>query len=355
MRGLPIVQGRPGRFPGLPTSGAYGTALTTNRLAYRGNAPRRKPYRGIFLRLQRRDACLQGGEPLPGRQAVAPRPPPGPRARWRPVRPWRRVPRVAPGPAARIVSSIRARDQRLHLLAQSRPAPRSPRRPRRPDRRRNAVDRHVSTCPCVAPAPSGTRRDPYNARHDPGHRRRRLHRLQPAVAALAARGLRDRRRRPAGHATGKWRNLAKHPPAAPDPARRDLDDFLDSQPAARDGVPSRRHQRTPPRPTAMPPGPPTSSCRADVCGTGAPNDGVRLVYASSAATYGDGTAGFDDDAQPGGAATGCGRSTCMAGPSTPSICRVARAMRARRAHARRNGSASSSSTSMARTNTTRAA
>ena len=54
---------------------------------------------------------------------------------------------------------------------------------------------------------------------------------------------------------------------------------------------------TPPRPTAIWPGPPTSSCRA-ASGTGAPTAAVRLVYASSAATYGDGSAGFDDDASP---------------------------------------------------------
>ena len=37
-----------------------------------------------------------------------------------------------------------------------------------------------------------------------------------------------------------------------------------------------------------------SSCRC-CCGTGAPARGARLVYASSAATYGDGSAGFADD------------------------------------------------------------
>ena len=59
-------------------------------------------------------------------------------------------------------------------------------------------------------------------------------------------------------------------------------------------------------------------CRAAAhSGTGAPSHGVRLIYASSAATYGDGAAGFDDD-RLARRSTGCGRSTCMAGPSTPS-------------------------------------
>ena len=47
----------------------------------------------------------------------------------------------------------------------------------------------------------------------------------------------------------------------------------------------------------MPPGRPTSSCRRHIWHWCA-NHGVRLVYASSAATYGDGSAGFDDDATP---------------------------------------------------------
>ena len=42
---------------------------------------------------------------------------------------------------------------------------------------------------------------------------------------------------------GKWRNLAKHPPARDRATRSDLDQFLDKPPTGRDGVSSRCGQR----------------------------------------------------------------------------------------------------------------
>jgi ADP-L-glycero-D-manno-heptose 6-epimerase len=91
---------------------------------------------------------------------------------------------------------------------------------------------------------------------------------------------------------GKWRNLAAHPPArlvAPD----ELDDFLDDHPPleailhmaaishtmAIDGDEVWRNNVT------------LSQRLWEWCA----NRGVRFIYASSAATYGDGQAGFDDD------------------------------------------------------------
>ena len=91
---------------------------------------------------------------------------------------------------------------------------------------------------------------------------------------------------------GKWRNLAAHPPGtliAPD----ELDDFLDSHPPleaifhmaaishtmAVDGDEVWRTNVT------------LSQKLWEWCA----NRGVRFIYASSAATYGSGQAGFDDD------------------------------------------------------------
>ena len=110
-------------------------------------------------------------------------------------------------------------------------------------------------------------------------------------AALAGRGLEtvvvDRLR-----ANGKWRNLAKHPPARivrPDA----LDDFLAASPplelifhlgavsetTASDG--DRVWETNVELPLRL----------WQWCAT----HGARLIYASSAATYGDGALGFDDD------------------------------------------------------------
>ena len=109
-------------------------------------------------------------------------------------------------------------------------------------------------------------------------------------AALAVRGLEtvvvDRLRR-----QGKWRNLASHPPARIVPPD-DLDDFLSSHP---------------PIEMVFHMGAISSTTATDGDLVWAVNvelplklwrwcaaRGVRLVYASSAATYGDGSAGFDD-------------------------------------------------------------
>jgi ADP-L-glycero-D-manno-heptose 6-epimerase len=92
---------------------------------------------------------------------------------------------------------------------------------------------------------------------------------------------------------GKWRNLAKHAPARLLPPG-DIDAFLESRPplemifhlgavsdtTATDGD------------AAWATNVELSRSIWHWCA----NHGVRLVYASSAATYGDGSAGFDDDA-----------------------------------------------------------
>ena len=112
-------------------------------------------------------------------------------------------------------------------------------------------------------------------------------------AALAGRGPetvvvdRLRRRRANGATSPSTRRRASSRPDA-------LDDFLAASPplelifhlgAISETTATRR------RPGL---GRPMSSCRCG-SGTGAPTRGVRLIYASSAATYGDGARGFDDD------------------------------------------------------------
>jgi ADP-L-glycero-D-manno-heptose 6-epimerase len=96
---------------------------------------------------------------------------------------------------------------------------------------------------------------------------------------------------------GKWRNLAKHAPARLLPPS-DIDAFLESRPplemvfhlgavsdtTATDGD------------TAWATNVELSRQIWHWCA----NHGVRLVYASTAATYGDGSAGFDDDASVAG-------------------------------------------------------
>ncbi len=91
---------------------------------------------------------------------------------------------------------------------------------------------------------------------------------------------------------GKWRNLAKHPPAriiAPS----DLDDFLATHPPLEMVF----HLGAVSETTALD-GDHTWATNVELsrriwewCGARK----VRMVYASSAATYGDGSAGFDDD------------------------------------------------------------
>jgi ADP-L-glycero-D-manno-heptose 6-epimerase len=113
-------------------------------------------------------------------------------------------------------------------------------------------------------------------------------------AALAARGeetvVVDRLGR-----GGKWRNLAKHPPArliAPD----EIDLFLESRPPL-----EMVYHFGAVSDTTATDGDLAWATNVELsrriwhwCA----NHGVRLVYASSAATYGDGSAGFDDDASP---------------------------------------------------------
>jgi ADP-L-glycero-D-manno-heptose 6-epimerase len=110
-------------------------------------------------------------------------------------------------------------------------------------------------------------------------------------AALARRGLETVVVDNLGSA-GKWRNLAKHPPARLLPPG-DIEGFLESRPplemvyhygaitdtTATDGDAAWA----------------TNVELARFIWHWCANHGVRLVYASSAATYGDGSAGFDDD------------------------------------------------------------
>ena len=92
---------------------------------------------------------------------------------------------------------------------------------------------------------------------------------------------------------GKWRNLAKHPPARLIPPEA-LDGFLAADPPLEALV----HLGAVSETTA------TDGDRAWATNVELPLRlwrwcalrGVRLIYASSAATYGDGSAGFDDDA-----------------------------------------------------------
>ena len=94
---------------------------------------------------------------------------------------------------------------------------------------------------------------------------------------------------------GKWRNLATHPPARLIPPEV-LDDFLASRP---------------PLEALIHLGAVSETTASDGDRTWATNvelplrlwhwcaaRGVRFTYASSAATYGDGAAGFDDDPRP---------------------------------------------------------
>jgi ADP-L-glycero-D-manno-heptose 6-epimerase len=94
---------------------------------------------------------------------------------------------------------------------------------------------------------------------------------------------------------GKWRNLAKHPPARLIPPD-DIESFLDSRPplemvyhlgAVSDTTATNAD-------LAWATNVELSHRIWDWCA----HHGVRLVYASSAATYGDGSAGFDDDPSP---------------------------------------------------------
>ncbi len=93
----------------------------------------------------------------------------------------------------------------------------------------------------------------------------------------------------------KWRNLAKHPPSRIIPPA-DIDAFLESHPP----VEMVYHLGAISDTTASD-GDAVWETNVELSRTvwhWCTNHGVRLVYASSAATYGHGTAGFDDDYTP---------------------------------------------------------
>ena len=93
----------------------------------------------------------------------------------------------------------------------------------------------------------------------------------------------------------KWRNLAKHPPARIIPPA-DIDAFLESHPPL-----EMVYHLGAISDTTATDGDAVWETNVELSRTvwhWCTNHGVRLVYASSAATYGDGTAGFDDDYTP---------------------------------------------------------
>ena len=95
----------------------------------------------------------------------------------------------------------------------------------------------------------------------------------------------------------KWRNLGKHPPARIIPPA-DIDAFLESHPP----IEMVYHLGAISDTTAID-GDAAWETNVELSRTvwhWCTNHGVRLVYASWAATYGDGTAGFDDDCTPAG-------------------------------------------------------
>jgi ADP-L-glycero-D-manno-heptose 6-epimerase len=94
---------------------------------------------------------------------------------------------------------------------------------------------------------------------------------------------------------GKWRNLAKHPPARLLPPG-EIESFLESRPPL-----EMVYHFGAITDTTVTDGDAAWATNVELpryiwhwCA----NHGVRLVYASSAATYGDGSAGFDDDLTP---------------------------------------------------------
>ena len=115
---------------------------------------------------------------------------------------------------------------------------------------------------------------------------------------------------------GKWRNLAKHPPARLLPPE-ELDAFL----AGRPPLEMVFHLGAVSETTATD-GDPAWATNVELplrlwhwCAARE----VPFVYASSAATYGDGSAGSTTTSRS-ARWSGCARSTCTAGPSTRSTC-----------------------------------
>ncbi len=113
-------------------------------------------------------------------------------------------------------------------------------------------------------------------------------------AALVARGVETAVADRLGR-DGKWRNLAKHPPAQLIPPD-DIEAFLDSRPPL-----EMIYHFGAISDTTATDGDVAWATNVELSRTvwhWCANHGVRLVYASSAATYGDGSAGFDDDVAP---------------------------------------------------------
>jgi len=113
-------------------------------------------------------------------------------------------------------------------------------------------------------------------------------------AALVARGVETAVSDRLGR-DGKWRNLLKHPPARLIPPD-EIEAFLDSRPPL-----EMVYHFGAISDTTATDGDVAWATNVELSRTiwhWCANHGVRLVYASSAATYGDGSSGFDDDVSP---------------------------------------------------------
>ncbi len=189
MLGLPSCR-KAGRFRGHRNLGLRDQVNHESQPTEQG-APRRKPHSARFPRLQCGDPHFQRRQPLQSPRRAAPRPPPG---RPRIGRHFRQRLQFLPPHQVQRGGSPRR-------CARA-PAPRPP-RAARPGRRcappatpaRSSKNRGRSLIAANTPYPASradrclppTRRGSYNARHDPGHGRRRLYRLQPAGGAGAPR------------------------------------------------------------------------------------------------------------------------------------------------------------------------
>ena len=283
MLGLPSCR-KAGRFRG---HRIYGLRDQVNHEipAYRADTPRRKPHPVLFLRLEGRDTHFQCGQALADILQL-------------------RLRRLLAGSALaansaiassssrftrssrRIASSMRARAKRLDLLAEA-----CQRGNRAAGHAGEIVEKTRSLAHSCQPLCRGLASP-------------RITRAMILVtggagfigsnlqAALVRRGIETVIVDRLGSA-GKWRNLAKHPPARLLPPG-DIDAFLESRPPL-----EMVYHLGAISDTTATDGDAAWATNVELsrhiwhwCA----NHGVRLVYASSAATYGDGSAGFDDDA-----------------------------------------------------------
>ena len=215
------------------------------------------------------------------------------------------------------------------------PPPRAVRRGRKTRRRPCRRGRRKLTCRHrsvpFASAWRGVRGDtsaspasaaaPYTRPHDPGHRRRRLHRLQ-SQAALRARGGETIVVRPATRCTGKWRNLRQATSSRTHHATRtELRRHLaDHGPRsrwsfiwARSAATAATRRRPAPAATNV------DSRSRTVDMVRRARRALRLCFIGRH-LWRRRQQGFEDDAAPDGAGATAAAEACTAGPSTPSTC-----------------------------------